>query len=184
MRVGPNGEWLMRARSVFHSLRVRLVAQTQQQFTIVDLDMTRFGVLFAVVRPAPGRQSVFSPMIFICSMSSLTLSSMKPVSRQGLMVAWFAVQPDAASCSALGRSEGRRGLYSIHTYVQHTYSCNPPLFMHTHYTYVHAYVCKDPSYLLNALRLNSWRHQVAQRTTQPSTLVWRRAPSNSVSMKT
>ena len=35
---------------------------------------------------------------------------MKPVSRQGLMVAtvaWFAGQPDAASCSALGRSEGR-----------------------------------------------------------------------------
>jgi len=61
----------------------------------------------------------FSPKTFICSMSSLTLSSMEPVSRQGLMVAWFAARPDAASCSASVRSEGRRG--PIHTYI-HTYN--------------------------------------------------------------
>ena len=42
------------------SLRVCLVAQTQQQFTIVDLDITRLGVLFAVVRPAPGRQAALA----------------------------------------------------------------------------------------------------------------------------
>ena len=57
LSLGYSAEWLMRARRVFHSLRMRPVAQTQQQFTIVGSDIRRFGVWFAVVRPAPGRQA-------------------------------------------------------------------------------------------------------------------------------